>query len=125
MVTIIAFITKSMFKQPRPAKFFQSLNRLDEVNLIAGVDVYYGFNSFPSGHTMSAFAISTFLMLCFPQKWGLSLLLFALAALTALSRMYLGHHFLQDVYLGALLGVLLGGAMYLGMIKYSQRQKNA
>lgn len=112
IVTILSFLSKMLFKQPRPAKYFESLHRFEEVNWINGVDVYYGFNSFPSGHTMSAFAISTLLVFYLPKKSGLEILFFALAFFVAVSRMYLAHHFLQDILMGAFLGTVLGIGMY-------------
>jgi len=61
--------------------------------------------SFPSGHTMTAFAVSTPLMTFYPD---LSLGLAFCALSIAGSRILLGMHFLSDVVAGGLLGVLLG-----------------
>ncbi len=61
--------------------------------------------SFPSGHTITAFAVSAPLMLHFPELSG-ALLFCALSI--AVSRVMLGMHFLSDVLAGALLGILLG-----------------
>ena len=63
------------------------------------------FNSFPSGHTATAFAIASFLTLAFPKKplWAVWLLL---ACLTGYSRIYLTHHFPVDVWVGSIIGVL-------------------
>ncbi|MBI2684991.1 MAG: phosphatase PAP2 family protein [Acidobacteria bacterium] len=61
--------------------------------------------SFPSGHTMTAFAVATPLMLYYPDQW-LGLLFCAVSI--ALSRILLGMHFLSDVLAGAALGALLG-----------------
>jgi undecaprenyl-diphosphatase len=62
--------------------------------------------SFPSGHTINAFAISTVL------AWQWPLLLPALLATAAAiggSRVALGLHYVSDVVAGAILGVVLGG----------------
>ena len=61
--------------------------------------------SFPSGHTMNAFAIATVLALRFP---ALSPALLLLAAGIGASRVVLGLHFASDVWAGAALGALLG-----------------
>ncbi|MBL8176292.1 MAG: phosphatase PAP2 family protein [Bryobacterales bacterium] len=61
--------------------------------------------SFPSGHTITAFAVAVPLMLHFPEL-GAALLFCALSI--ALSRVMLGMHFLSDVMAGALLGIVLG-----------------
>ncbi len=112
-VTIVSFITKSVFKQPRPARYFKDLDQFEVINQVAGVVLNQGDTSFPSGHTMSAFAVSTFFLLCFPQKWWLDIVLFTVALLTAASRIYLVQHFFQDVYLGAILGILIGLLSFL------------
>lgn len=67
--------------------------------------------SFPSGHTITAFAIAQSLSAFYPS-WSPFLLLFA--ANIAVSRVILGMHFLTDVLAGSLLGVLIGsGCAYL------------
>ena len=64
--------------------------------------------SFPSGHATVAFACATVLALAVPR---LAPPLFALAALVAWSRVYVGVHYPLDVLAGALLGVALGFAV--------------
>lgn len=61
--------------------------------------------SFPSGHTITAFAAITPLCLAFPE-FQLALGFCALSV--AVSRVVLGMHFLSDVLAGALAGTLLG-----------------
>jgi undecaprenyl-diphosphatase len=63
--------------------------------------------SFPSGHTITAFAVTVSLGLFYPDL--LAGLLFV-AASVALSRILLGMHFLSDVLAGAVLGTGLGYA---------------
>ena len=65
--------------------------------------------SFPSGHTITAFAVSTPLILYYPDLW-LGLLFCAISI--ALSRILLGMHFLSDVIVGAVLGGALGYASF-------------
>ena len=65
--------------------------------------------SFPSGHTMTAFAVTTPLMSYYPD---LSLGLLFCAVSVAISRIVMGMHFLSDVVAGGLLGAFLG---YLSM----------
>lgn len=65
--------------------------------------------SFPSGHTITAFAVSVPLMLFYPElRIGL---LFCAVSIAA-SRILLGMHFLSDVLAGAGLGTLLGWLSY-------------
>jgi undecaprenyl-diphosphatase len=61
--------------------------------------------SFPSGHTITAFAVAVSLGVFYPGV--LAGLLFC-AASVALSRILLGMHFLSDVVAGAALGTALG-----------------
>ncbi len=57
-------------------------------------------HSFPSGHTVIAFAMSTVLSRRIDNVWA-SIGLYALAASTAASRMYTSEHWLSDVVFGA------------------------
>src|ERR1700674_1494235 len=61
--------------------------------------------SFPSGHSITAFAVATSLGVFYPGV--LPGLLFC-AASVGLSRIMLGMHFLSDVLAGAVLGTALG-----------------
>jgi undecaprenyl-diphosphatase len=65
--------------------------------------------SFPSGHTITAFAVCVPLTLYYPAL--LVGLLFC-AVSVALSRVLLGMHFLSDVLAGAAIGAGLGFAAY-------------
>jgi undecaprenyl-diphosphatase len=68
--------------------------------------------SFPSGHTMTAFAVCVSLSLFYP---ALSVGLFFCALSVAISRILLGMHFLSDVLAGALIGTALG---YMGFLAF-------
>jgi undecaprenyl-diphosphatase len=60
--------------------------------------------SFPSGHTITAFAVATSLSFFYP---ALPPPLFCFALCIAASRIILGMHFLSDVVAGTLIGVVL------------------
>ena len=69
--------------------------------------------SFPSGHALNAFAIGSVISLSFPAA---ALLVLALAASVAASRVVLGLHWLSDVLAGAVVGVAIGTAVWLALV---------
>lgn len=91
-----------LFKDsPRPMQYFKEI---DQLRLVPGVDVHL-WNSFPSGHTMAVFACCFSLVIIFKNN-VLSVILFIVAILVGYSRMYLSQHFLIDVEIGAVLGIV-------------------
>jgi undecaprenyl-diphosphatase len=64
-----------------------------------------GLISFPSGHSVTAFALAFVLSRAYP-RYGV--LFYGLAGLVALSRVYLAKHFPSDVVAGAAIGLLAG-----------------
>ncbi len=64
------------------------------------------YNSFPSGHTMAAFAFCTILAVLINRK-SAGLILFLAVLLAGVSRVYLLQHFFVDIWGGALLGFLV------------------
>jgi undecaprenyl-diphosphatase len=66
--------------------------------------------SFPSGHSISAFAIAIPLCIFYPE---LQAALLVLSLSIAISRVILGMHFVSDVIVGSLLGAGLGYGSYL------------
>ncbi len=103
------FLKRVIFTEaPRPKSYFQES---DILHFVEGVQVHC-CNSFPSGHTMAAFALFSFIALFVKNKaigW-----LFCIAALTiGFSRIYLQQHFFVDVYVGAILGTSLTTVTYM------------
>ena len=106
-------LLKFIFNRQRPAigldqwhffAFFSSSPR-------HWLDLTYAFNSMPSGHTLSTVAAITPFFLAYPNKWVRgALVLWAL--LVSFSRIYTLNHWLSDVTLAALLGVVVGVAGY-------------
>ncbi|KIR01562.1 hypothetical protein P261_00376 [Lachnospiraceae bacterium TWA4] len=62
--------------------------------------------SFPSGHSGSSFASAVVLYKNLPKTYGI--LALVLAALIALSRLYVGVHYPTDVLVGTIDGIIIG-----------------
>jgi membrane-associated phospholipid phosphatase len=78
----------------------------DTLHWVEGVKVAL-WGTFPSGHTITIFAIATVLCLYF-RKSQLQYTWIAIALLVAYSRVYLSLHFLNDVFVGSIFGILIG-----------------
>ena len=92
-------ILKTFFERPRPVAV---ILRVAE----------QGSYSFPSGHSVTMFFITTYLALFFPR---IRYFVMFLAVLTALSRVYVGVHYPGDVTAGAIVGMLLAFIFYKGI----------
>ena len=78
--------------------------------------------SFPSGHTSQAFFLATLMAPHFPNSLWVVFLLYAIALLVGITRIYVGAHYPRDVLAGAILGsawgvlgVLVDGYMLNGL----------
>lgn len=109
---IVQFLKKVVFGWPRPAAFFEHEVAL---NFLDGIAISY-HNSFPSGHTTTAFLIFTVFALFSSSKW-VQILFFLAALSVGIARIYLLQHFAMDVLAGATLGVLISTSVYLIVIK--------
>ncbi len=92
---------KRIKENPRPGLYFQ------KTEMVHSVDGHLlkGRNSFPSGHTTTAFAM--FSLLAFATRNKVLQFVYFIAALAVgYSRIYLGQHFTADVLGGAALGFL-------------------
>jgi undecaprenyl-diphosphatase len=87
---------KEFFARQRPC------NVLPDVN--APLDCS-GTYSFPSNHALNNFAAATLFSLLFPN---FRVILFSVASLVAISRVYLGLHYPSDIIGGAILGIIFG-----------------
>ena len=67
-----------------------------------------GGRSFPSGHTSQAFFMATLLAQHFHASVWAALLLYGIALLVGITRVYVGAHYPRDVLAGAILGSAWG-----------------
>ncbi len=86
----------------QPSSFFEGFSN-ELLHKIRSSDV--GRYGLPSGHTMIITAVWLSIALLMRKKW-LCVFSIGLILLTMISRMYLGMHYLGDVSLGLLLGLL-------------------
>ena len=110
IVTLASYALKQFFQHERPAVY---LNRIEWEGALSilGYPVLSGYHSFPSGHSMAAWALFTLMAVMIRKTWVSVLCLF-LAVSVSISRIYLLAHFLQDVVAGAMIGFSLGYGVY-------------
>lgn len=124
---ILQFLKRIIFSESDRPKII--LKEITELNFVDGVSVY-SFNSFPSGHTATAFSI--FCLLTFlinstvikSSYYILGLLFFLLAFIVSISRIYLLQHFFIDTYVGAIIGIIITSTCYYFMERSKMWYKN-
>lgn len=98
---ISSSLLKNLFERARPCKV------LENVHLLVGCTDSY---SFPSSHAVNNFAAAMFFTYFYRHlKW----ILFSVATLMALSRIFVGVHYPSDVFGGALIGLVIGYSLAL------------
>lgn len=112
----IGWVLSELIIKPIVARIRPS-SILDEAIVYGGFPIGY---SFPSTHTVFAFALATVLAYREP-KW--KTWFYALAWLVGFSRIYLGHHYPIDVLAGGLLGWGIGSATVYWYKNYIKKKK--
>jgi membrane-associated phospholipid phosphatase len=69
-------------------------------------DIHY--NSFPSGHTATAFAVATVIGSAYRKTIWVPLVCYSMAGLVAAERLVSNEHWASDVMMGAALGIAVG-----------------
>ena len=124
----IVWVLKQLFHAPRPVVYFEKFPDL-VLPVVEGVRLHHS-NSFPSGHTATFFVFFTVCALLSAQRFGskqsdcsrflpaaLMCLLLMAAALGGYSRIYLSQHFLGDVCVGSLIGVIVPTLLFVFFAK--------
>mgnify|MGYP002511582507 FL=1 len=99
-------ICKPYFERLRPARDLDLLHHIDIVGEYCG-----GMYGFFSSHAANTFAVATFVALLVRSR-GLTLSLYSWALLNCWTRLYLGVHYLGDILVGILWGLLVGISLY-------------
>jgi undecaprenyl-diphosphatase len=102
----IAYSLKAILSRERPYNILKNLNTFG---------ITLKDYSFPSGHSSASFSIATTLALNMPK---LSLLIFAVALIIGISRIYLGVHYPTDVAAGIILGIISAIVVHFHLIGY-------
>ncbi len=100
-------VLKAFFQAERPIDVITEAGMLHVVRLVDGIPLHTGPTSFPSGHSISAFALAGVMILMLKPSPLVAAMIFAVALLAAISRVYLVQHFWPDVYAGAAVGTLI------------------
>lgn len=74
------------------------------LHLIEGIQIHTN-NSFPSGHTVTVFAVVFTLITFYKKNFFLKYIFLIIAFMIGFSRVYLAQHFPIDVLAGALIGI--------------------
>jgi membrane-associated phospholipid phosphatase len=105
---LVQFLKRIVFSDiARPVKFFGDGAH---IHFVQGVEQWC-CNSFPSGHSATAFGFYLCFAIVSKHNW-LKAAMLVLACLVAYSRVYLSQHFLIDIAAGSLIGVIVATACY-------------
>ena len=91
---------KQIVARPRP---YITIDQLDVIGPL------FSTTSFPSGHTCTSYACAYVLTKNFGKKGALS---YVLAFLIAVSRVYIGAHYVSDIIAGMIVGTLVAFALF-------------
>jgi len=105
----------------RPSKYFE-LFETYQLHLVEGVNLH-SLQSFPSGHTATAFNIFFFLALISKNN-GIKILCAVLAATVAYSRVYISQHFMVDITVGSVIGIILTFIIFYWSTKWGKAWLN-
>ena len=121
IVTLISYMLKSFFDQERPLLYLRRIGWDGPMDVL-DYQLLSGHASFPSGHSMAAWALFTLTAALIRKTW-VSLLCLFLAISVSISRVYLMAHFLRDVVAGAAIGFSLGFIMYMLYDNWMKKKK--
>ena len=109
---ISSHMLKPFFERVRPC------NALENVHLLVNCTKSY---SMPSSHAVNNFAVALFFSRLFPK---LKVALIITAFLVALSRPIVGVHYFSDIFIGAILGSVIGYLFSIAALKIDKYIEN-
>ncbi len=111
LVIVVADQLTSGFMKP----FFERLRPChnSEISLAVHLaDGCGGLFGFASGHAANSFGLAIYVWLVFRHRYPWSALLFAWAAMVAMSRVMIGVHYPFDIAVGGMTGILTGWVVF-------------
>jgi membrane-associated phospholipid phosphatase len=112
---LITQVTKHIIHRQRPYqvdKDFEEKGTPRSQYNFKGPFGNYRYTSFPSGHTVSAFAVATILSSIYKDKKAVPIVSYSVATLTALSRVHDNRHWASDIFVGAAFGYAMSKMIY-------------
>ena len=108
--TAVTVVIKGTVGRARP---YHAADDADVFDPGEGISGNTHYNSFPSGHTATAFALAAVLSAEVAERWprrriAVPLVAYSSAALTGFARVYRDKHWSTDVVIGALIGHWVG-----------------
>ncbi len=101
----VAILKNYIFEVKRPHFVFDYYHKDIFIKYVDCVDIL-ALNSFPSGHSTSVFILCSFLAFHLHQHYQ-KLLLGVFAIIIAFSRVYLSQHWINDIFVGSLTGLII------------------
>jgi membrane-associated phospholipid phosphatase len=120
--TVFTYVMKRLFQHERPALFLKKMDWIGPTDVL-DYHMLVGHSSFPSGHSMAAWALFSLVAMLYRKVWISALCIF-LAVSVSMSRIYLMAHFLEDVVFGASLGCLIGYGLYNAYLLWMNKKKS-
>ena len=108
--------TKSIIRRQRPV-------RTDDPYLFSWPFSSVGYTSFPSGHSNTVFAVATAFALEYKEHKWVPWVVYPIATLTAIARIYENRHWTSDVLVGASFGHFITRAVYRAEEKRKQERR--
>jgi membrane-associated phospholipid phosphatase len=126
LVFILTYLISSVLAQGLKHLIFSDSLRpamvldLTHMHVVQGVEIR-NYNSFPSGHTTSAFALFA-LISFYTSNRLLQILSLVPAVFVGFTRIYLLQHFFEDTLFGSLLGVIAAVVIYYSFYKLKPQE---
>jgi hypothetical protein len=104
---VVAVVVKALGRRRKPDTYPAGEKPVDSWFNASG-PVLKGIGSFPSNHTVAAFAVATVISRRYPHRRWVPYVAYGLSGVIGFSRLALSAHFPSDIFMGAALGYGIG-----------------